>query len=567
MPRAAPGKKRMSEVDPITVSVIQHRLIGIVEEMGEAMLRTSFSQILNSSRDFSTAICGAEGRLVAQAEHIPVHVGALPSATEAVCTAFGDDVHPGDVFLLNDPYHGGSHLPDLTAFVPVFLDGRLVFWTVNRAHHSDIGGATHGAYNAAATEIWHEGLRVPPIRFYDRGERREDLLRLLETNVRHPRDFAGDLAAQIGSVHLGERRLQALAAEFDAPTLLRSVDRILDATELQVRAIIGRWKDGVYHGEATLDDDGRGNDDVVIRATVTVQGSDLLVDLRESDPEVESFLNSAYANTRSAVAMALSFLVDPEIAKNDGAMRPVEIRLRPGTIVCPRPGAPVTMSTSHCAQEIIEAMVVALSRACPQSTMAGWGRRLRIAIKGRDPQSRRPFIWHMFHARPGAGASSGGDGWHNCGEWHSAGGLKFRLRRGRRGPLPALLRPARVPARFGWRRPLRRRGGSRHGVPAGDRGARRRQHRGRRPAARRARHAGGRERRPPPLPAAPAGRPGPGAGQQAGRDPGGAGRDVRDPLRGRGRLGRSGGAPPGGAPPRPARRHRDPPPPRLITRR
>ena len=415
----------MSEVDPITVSVIQHRLIGIVEEMGEAMLRTSFSQILNSSRDFSTAICGAEGRLVAQAEHIPVHVGALPSATEAVCTAFGDDVHPGDVFLLNDPYHGGSHLPDLTAFVPVFLDGRLVFWTVNRAHHSDIGGATHGAYNAAATEIWHEGLRVPPIRFYDRGERREDLLRLLETNVRHPRDFAGDLAAQIGSVHLGERRLQALAAEFDAPTLLRSVDRILDATELQVRAIIGRWKDGVYHGEATLDDDGRGNDDVVIRATVTVQGSDLLVDLRESDPEVESFLNSAYANTRSAVAMALSFLVDPEIAKNDGAMRPVEIRLRPGTIVCPRPGAPVTMSTSHCAQEIIEAMVVALSRACPQSTMAGWGRRLRIAIKGRDPQSRRPFIWHMFHARPGAGASSGGDGWHNCGEWHSAGGLKF----------------------------------------------------------------------------------------------------------------------------------------------
>ena len=145
----------MSTPDPITVSVIQHRLIGIVEEMGEAMLRTSFSQILNSSRDFSTAICAADGRLVAQAEHIPVHVGALPSAVEAVVEAFGDDVHPGDVFLLNDPYYGGSHLPDLTAFVPVYIDGRLMFWTVNRAHHSDIGGATHGAYNAAATEIWH----------------------------------------------------------------------------------------------------------------------------------------------------------------------------------------------------------------------------------------------------------------------------------------------------------------------------------------------------------------------------------------------------------------------------
>ena len=462
----------MSEVDPITVSVIQHRLSGIVEEMGEAMLRTSFSQILNSSRDFSTAICGAAGRLVAQAEHIPVHVGALPSATEAVCEAFGDDVHPGDVFLLNDPYHGGSHLPDLTAFAPVFLDGRLVFWTVNRAHHSDIGGATHGAYNAAATEIWQEGLRVPPVRFHSRGERREDLLRLLEVNVRHPRDFKGDLAAQIGSVHLGERRLHELAREFEAPVLEAAVDRILDATERQVRAIIARWEDGTYHGEATLDDDGRGNDDIVVRATVTVRGSDLEVDLRDSDSEVASFLNSAYANTRSAVAMALSFLVDSEIAKNDGAMRPVRILLRAGTIVSPNPGAPVTMSTSHCAQEIIEAMVTALSAACPQRTMAGWGRRLRIAIKGRDPRNGRAFIWHMFHARPGAGASSGGDGWHNCGEWHSAGGLKFGSVEVAEVRFPPLLRPSRVPAQLRGRRPLRGRGGGRPRVQARDRRAR-----------------------------------------------------------------------------------------------
>ena len=131
-----------TNADPITVSVVQHRLFGIVEEMGEAMLRTSFSQILNSSRDFSAAICAADGKLVAQAEHIPVHVGALPSAVEAVNEAFGGDIHDGDVFLLNDPYFGGSHLPDLTAFVPVFSDGELRYWTINRAHHSDIGGAT-----------------------------------------------------------------------------------------------------------------------------------------------------------------------------------------------------------------------------------------------------------------------------------------------------------------------------------------------------------------------------------------------------------------------------------------
>ena len=415
----------MNTPDAITVSVVQHRLVGIVEEMGEAMLRTSFSQILNSSRDFSTAICAANGKLVAQAEHIPVHVGALPCAVEAVVEAFGDDIHEGDVFLLNDPYFGGSHLPDLTAFVPVFVDTKLAFWTVNRAHHSDIGGATHGAYNAAATEIWHEGLRVPPIRLCENGVMKNDLLQMLKANVRHPRDFEGDLSAQIGSVRLGERRTLELVKEFDGPTIEQSATRILDATEGQVRAIFEEWTDGVYHGEAFLDDDGRGNDDIAIRATVTVKGSDLTVDLTKSDPQVSSFLNSSYANMRSAVAMAIAFLVDPEIAKNDGTTRPVEILAKPGTIVLANPGAPVTMSTSHCAQEIIEAIVVALSEACPQRTMAGWGRRLRIAIKGNDPRNRRAFIWHMFHARPGAGASSGGDGWHNCGEWHSAGGLKF----------------------------------------------------------------------------------------------------------------------------------------------
>ena len=148
-------------VDPITVSVVQHRLHAIAEEMGEAMLRTSYSQIINSSRDFSTALCDAEGRLIAQAEHVPIHVGALPWAARAVHDFFRGEIRPGDVFLLNDPYHGGNHLPDLTAFVPVFDGERLAFWSINRSHQSDIGGATHGAYNPGATEIWQEGIRDP----------------------------------------------------------------------------------------------------------------------------------------------------------------------------------------------------------------------------------------------------------------------------------------------------------------------------------------------------------------------------------------------------------------------
>ena len=415
----------MPDVDPITASVIQHRLVAIAEEMGEAMLRTSYSQILNSSRDFSTAICGVGSRLVAQAEHIPVHVGALPWAVKAVVDFFGDDVHPGDVFLLNDPYHGGSHLPDLTAFVPVFAKGKLLFWTVNRAHHSDIGGATPGAYNASAREIWQEGLRVPPIRLYAGGELREDLMQMLTINVRHPRDFQGDLAAQIGSVRLGERRLETLLDEFGADVVAAAVEIILDAAEKQARDVIAAWKDGTYHGVALLDDDGRGNQDIAIRAKVTKQGNGLEVDLSGSDDEVTSFVNSSYANMQSAVAMALAFLFDPETPKNDGSLRPVKVIAREGSIVWAKPGAPVTLSTSHCAQEIIEAIIRALAPACPERAMAGWGRRFRIAIKGEDPRNGKQFIWHMFHARPGAGASSGGDGWHGSGEWHSTGGLKF----------------------------------------------------------------------------------------------------------------------------------------------
>ena len=421
-------------IDPIVVSVIQHRLLAIVEEMGEAMLRTAYSQILNSSRDFSTAICDLDGRLIAQAEHVPIHVGALPFAARAVTEFFGDDIHPGDVFLLNDPYHGGNHLPDLTAFVPVFANGpwgdKPRFWSINRAHQSDIGGATHGAYNASATDIWQEGIRITPLKLYDRGEMRRDVMLMIATNVRHPRDFRGDLAAMIGSARVGERRVLALAKEFGWEVADAAIEAVLDGAERQTRAVIAQWQDGVYRGEALLDDDGRGNADIHIRATVTKTGSDLTVDLSDSHEQVTSFVNSSYPNMYSAVVVALSYLIDPHTPKNDGTFRPVTVIAKPGTVVWANPGAPVTLATNHCAHEILEAIVKALAPSCPDRAMAGWGRRFRIAIQGKDPRmdkdkGGRPFIWHLFQARPGGGASSAGDGWPGAGEWQAAGGIKF----------------------------------------------------------------------------------------------------------------------------------------------
>jgi N-methylhydantoinase B len=410
--------------DPITVAVLQHRLNAVAEEMGEAMLRTAYSQILNSSRDFSIALIDAQCRLVAQADHIPVHVGAMPWAAKALAARFPTPSR-GDVYLLNDPYRGGSHLPDLTVFVPVFAGTALIFWSVVRAHHSDIGGATHGAYNPAATEIWHEGLRLPPMRLTENGVLREDLLEMLALNVRHARDFRGDLAAQIGAARLGEQRLAAVVREFGAETLKASVEAMLDAAERYARQIVSQWADGTYHGEAVLDDDGFDKTDIAVRASVTKCGSDVTIDLTGSDPQVTGFVNSSHANTQSAIAMAFAFLLDPDIAKNDGAFRPLKVKLQEGTIVWAREGAPVTMCTSHCSNEIIEAIIVALAQACPDRAMGGWGRRLRIALNGTDPRTGRRFIWHMFQARPGGGGSSAGDGYSTIGEWHSAGGIKF----------------------------------------------------------------------------------------------------------------------------------------------
>ena len=415
--------------DPIAVAVLQNRLRAAVEEMGEAMLRTAYSQILNSSRDFSIAITDAEARLVAQADHIPVHVGAMPFAARAVLDAF-PSMAPGDLYLLNDPYHGGSHLPDLTAVVPVFApgvfhDGAVRFLTVVRAHVSDIGGATHGGYNPGATEIFQEGLRLPPILLGQGGVLRPDLVRMLATNTRLPRDFSGDLAAMFGAAQLGADRLAAMLAERGAAAMQEGVAAILSGAEAHARKTVASWKDGVFHGEAVLDDDGHGRENISIRATVTKRGESLHVDLSASDDQPVGFVNSSYANMRSAVAMAFAFLLDPETEKNDGAFRPLSVTAREGSVVWARDGAPVTLCTSHPGNEIVEAIMVAMAQSCPERTMGGWGRRFRVALDGHNKLSGKRFMWHLFHARPGGGASVNGPGWAAAGEWHSAGGIKF----------------------------------------------------------------------------------------------------------------------------------------------
>jgi N-methylhydantoinase B len=208
-----------------------------------------------------------------------------------------------------------------------------------------------------------------------------------------------------------------------------AIEGVLDAAEAQARSVIATWKDGTFEGEAFLDDDGRGNNDIRIAAKVTKRGSDIEVDLTASDPQVQSFVNSSHANMHAAVAMALFYLIDPDTPKNSGALRPLKVKAKEGTIVWAEPGHPVTLCTSHPSNEIVEAIIKALAGSCPDRVMAGWGRRFRIAIQGKDPRADvpggKPFIWHFFQARPGGGASPAGDGWPGAGEWQAAGGIKF----------------------------------------------------------------------------------------------------------------------------------------------
>ena len=410
--------------DPITLAVVEHRLESIAQEMTEAMLRTAMSQILNSSRDFSTAILDGDCQLVAQGEGIPVHISALPVAGAAVRDYFGEDMSEGDLFILNDPYFGGSHLPDITIIRPIFYEGRLLFYGVNRAHHSDVGGGTHGGYNPGANEIYQEGIRIPPLKLYDKGVPRTDLLQMLSANVRQSENFLGDLNAQIGSVMLAAQRIESLLADYSPDRLMAVVAEILSATERQVRQFISGWPDGVYYGESFVDDDGFASKLVPIRAKVTIAGDSMTIDLSESSPQVEGFINSAYANTRSLAHAAIMYLAPMDVARNEGSMRPVQIIAPRGLVVNANPPAPVCMSTNHCAEEVVEAVFKALAPAIPSAVSAGFSRRLRYAITGSDPRTGRRFIWHFFLARGGGGASDGFDGWSNIGEINVAGGIR-----------------------------------------------------------------------------------------------------------------------------------------------
>jgi len=381
----------MNAPDPVLLRIWQNLLDSVAEEMGSALERTGFSPNIKERRDFSCAIFDARGGMVAQAAHIPVHLGAMPLSVEAALAAHR--FAPGDAILLNDPWRGGTHLPDLTLVSAFFEEGRPAeersaptFFLACRAHHADVGGAVRGSM-AIARDIHGEGLRIPPVLWRRGGEVVRETHELLLANVRQPEEREGDLAAQMNALRVGEAGLARLIARGRAE-LLEYCGHLQDAAERHVRALLARVPDGRYEAEELLE----GAEDfgvaapIPLRLAIEVYGDRARFDFAGSAPEVEGPLNANRAIVLSAVLYALRVLAGEEIPANAGTLRPVEVAIPPGSILDPAPGAAVAGGNVETSQRLVDLVFSGLARALPDRVPAqGQGTMNNLTLGGRTP--------------------------------------------------------------------------------------------------------------------------------------------------------------------------------------
>ncbi len=393
-------------IDPIRLEVLKNRFNSLTEEMGAVLMRTSFSPNIKERRDFSCALFDGAGEMIAQAAHIPVHLGSMPLSV-AAAVRYGD-LAPGDMILLNDPYHGGTHLPDITLVTPVFIEGDLpAFFLANRAHHADVGGMSAGSL-PLSTEIFQEGIRIPPVRIVRDGELDKDLLALVLANVRTPVEREGDLNAQIAANRVGERRLREVISLYGLAETERYCQALLDYGEKLMREVLVGIPDGCYRFEDVLDDDGAGSGPIPIRCALTVLGEEAVVDFSASAGQVTGCLNAVRAITLSAMFYVFRLLAPGEMPGNAGAMRPVSLKTRPGTVVdCVFPAA-VAGGNVETSQRIVDVLLGALAVALPERIPAASGGSMNnLTIGGVDPRHDRLFAYYETIA---GGAGGGPDG-------------------------------------------------------------------------------------------------------------------------------------------------------------
>jgi len=365
--------------DAIELEILRNQLESVAEEMGEVLVRGAFSPNITERRDCSTALFDDAGRLVAQAEHIPVHLGAMPAAVGAVIDR---DPVPGDAFLLNDPFAGGTHLPDLTLVSPVVEGGEIVAYAVSRAHHADVGGATPGSMPADSTEIHAEGIRVPPTRVVAGGEQREDVIDLLLANVRNPRERRADLQAQLAANQRGQERVTALLADH-GDRLLAAFDAVMDYSRERIEHELDALPDGEYRAADVLE--GSGDEEIPVVATVTIDGQCLSVDFTGTADQVPGNLNAPLAVARSAVYYVVRCITDSEIPPNHGCYEPISVIAPSGSLVNPSPPAAVVGGNVETSQRVADVTFAALAKAAPDVVpAASQGTMNNLIVGGPD---------------------------------------------------------------------------------------------------------------------------------------------------------------------------------------
>jgi N-methylhydantoinase B len=410
--RSRIAMKVTAVVNPISLEIFRSALTALTEEMGVVLMRSSYSPNIKERRDFSCALFDARGRLVAQAAHIPVHLGSMPDSVAAALVTF-DSFAPGDIIALNDPFLGGSHLPDITLISPIFVhldeELRLIGFAANRAHHADVGGMSPGSM-PLATEIYQEGIILPPIKLWEAGQPNHALLSLILRNVRTPDERRGDLAAQVAANRTAERRMQEIVERWSLPVLEEHIDALIAYARRITQASIEAIPDGSYSFTDCLDDDGLADTPITIAVTATIQGSSATIDFSGTDGQVRGNINAVASVAKSAAYYVIRCLMPDDAPMNHGTFEPITVIAPPGTVVNARPPAGVAQGNVETSQRITDAIFGAFAQVLPNTVpAASQGTMNNITAGGVDPRTQQPFAYYETMGG-GMGAKYGLDG-------------------------------------------------------------------------------------------------------------------------------------------------------------
>lgn len=404
------------KVDPITLAVVRGALETTQREMTLTLEKTARSSVFNVAHDYSNALFNHRAEMILQGQDIPIHLGGLMPAMKAVAAYFGDDIHEGDVIYHNDPVMMGSHILDCCMYKPVFHQGKLVFWSVCKGHVTDIGGPVPAGYNPGATEIYAEGLRIPPVKLWERGQPRQDVINFLLANVRSRRDWEGDLRAQYGAVSIGERNLVALLDKYGTDEVQACIDELLGMAERSMRHLFASVRDGTYEASAVLEDAGHGLGELTITARVTIAGDQCHIRI-DSPPQVPYFINSYEGNSHSGVYLGVMMFAKVAPPYNEGLYRCISLDLGPkGTLCNAAEPAPHVNCTTTPMETLADAVRLALEQAAPERAVGSWGHSSGINIAGRDSRNDETYVTMILASLiGGAGATAHMDGWNSVG--------------------------------------------------------------------------------------------------------------------------------------------------------